>query len=717
MTSTGGPTLEARISNEFSGHATAIVQAGRVVGDVVVNAPPESDLPTPRQLPPLAGHFVNREADVRRLDEYLETQVLETTTDAGSAVVSAVSGAAGIGKTSLALHWAHRVRHRFPDGDLFADLRGHAALPPAEPRSVLEDFLRAMSVPAPRIPNSVDAMAALYWSLLAERRVLIVLDNASTPDQVRPLLPGSSRSLVVITSRNRLSGLVAREGANRVTLNPLSTPDSLALLRDIVGGERVDSEPEAVRHIVRLCSNLPLALRIVADRAVLRADESLQDLADELVTEQRILDVLTTEGDELSQVRAVLSWSYRSLTSDSARLFRLLSEHPGPEFSVAAASALSDTDERSVRRVLDSINTIHMIDRVGRGRYRMHDLVKAYASECAAAECRPANRANATRRMLGWYLARAYSSYRIILPQGRPIDVARLVEGLRVSEFPDIDTALAWCDLERANVLACVEHAESLGEFEFAWKLAVAFMGYLERRSYWSDWISSHEIAIRSAEAVGDLSAQSFALMLQGDAFWDCRQFDEALVRYSRSIEVSRSACDRWTEGFAMRGCGLAHQELGNYREAARYSSDASSIFVEIGELRGKGMTLLSLGNAYRGLQDLDTATEHYHSAIEVFTELGNEWSVGLASYHAGVADALGSDHEGALEMFFHALEIFRRMGDRRHEAWVLRDMAPSVEVVGPPDAAREARQRALQILTDLDDPEADDLRALLEPA
>lgn len=522
----------------------------------------------------------------------------------------------------------------------------------------------------------------------------------------------------MVTSRNRLSGLVAREGASRVTLNPLSTEDSFLLLREIIGSERVDGEPEAARQIIRLCSCLPLALRIVADRAVSRSDESLQGLVDELTTEQRILDAFAADDDDLSEVRAVLSWSYRSLAPDVARLFALLSEHPGAEFSVEVASVLAGDGVRHTRGMLDSMNGIHLIDRVGPGRYRMHDLVKAYASERVDADCEPPDRASASRSILAWYLARAYSTYRVILPQGRPIDVGSLLPaGLRPLDFTSIDDALTWCDLERPNVLACVEHAEALGEFEFAWKLAVAFMGYLERRSYWSDWISSHEIAIRSAEAIGDLSAQSFALMLQGDAFWDRRQFGEALDRYSKSIEVSRNAGDRWTEGFALRGCGLTHQELGNYQEAARYSSAAFPIFVEIGELRGQGMTLLSLGNAYRGLRDLEAAAERYHRAIEVFTQLGNEWSVGLASYHAGLACALGADHHAALESFFRALDTFRRSGDRRHEAWVLRDMSTSVEVVGSPEAARESRERALQILTELEDPEANDLRTLLGQA
>lgn len=717
MTATGEKTSpDGRSSNEFSGSAGPVVQAGQVFGNVLVHAAAKRGLPTPRQLPPVAGHFVNREAAVRWLDQYLGDHSKGLRTETGSAVISAVSGPAGIGKTTLVLYWAHRVRDQFPDGDLYADLRGHAALPPARPENVLEDFLRALGVPSSRIPASVDGMSALYRSLLTGRRVLIVLDNASTPDQVRPLLPGSSHSMVVVTSRKRLSGLVAREGARRVTLSPLSMEDSLALLRSLIGEERVDREREIAEQIIALCSFLPLALRIVADRALLRPDDALRVFLDELAAEKRLLDALAT-NDELSEVRAVLSWSYRSLEPEAARLFKLLADHPGSEISVEAACALSGSSEWHTLRMLDSINEIHLIDRINSRRYQMHDLVKAYASERADAECDPADRAEAVRRMFAWYLARAYGSYKMILPQGRPIDIGSLADSMNASTFRDIDEALAWCDVERSNVLACVEQAEAVGEFAFAWKLALAFIGYLERRSYWSAWIESHEIAIRSAGAIGDLSAQSFALMLQGDAYWDRRDFDEALARYTKAIEVSRTARDRWTEGFALRGCSLTHLELGNYQDAVRYSSAAYSIFVDIGELRGQGMTLLSLGNAYRELRDFEAATRHYNSAIRIFTQLGNEWSVGLASYHSGLADTLSSDHHAALRNFDRALEIFRKLGDRRHEAWVLRDMAPSLGIVRSSDAARESRERALEILTQLNDPEADELRSQLRQA
>ncbi|MET7419196.1 NB-ARC domain-containing protein [Dactylosporangium sp. NPDC005555] len=712
MTGDERQALDARIGNEFSGDASTVIQTGFLQGDINVNVPIREDLPTPRQLPPATGHFVNREVDLRRLDEFLKKRMQGS--GPAAAVISAVSGAAGIGKTALALHWAHRVRHQFPDGDLFVNLRGYDALAPALPSQVLEDFLRAMNVPSTKMPQDLDSLSALYRSLLAHRSLLIVLDNASTPEQVRPLLPGSALSMVVVTSRSRLTGLAVREGAERVALNTLTPEDSLALLKAIIGNARVEDEVGAAEELAQFCSFLPLALRIVSDRALQRPDESLRSLVEELATEERLLDAFVAD-DDLSEVRTVLSWSYKSLQSDLALSFRTIGLHPGQEFGPPAIAALLDITEPRARRVLDVLNGIHMVERVGSGRYRLHDLLRAYAIERGEADSSTVERNEAVHRVLTWYLARAHSSHRRILPQGRTIQIGSLGERYQGGGFVDIGEALDWCDLERPNVLESVSVAERYGELELAWKIALSFMGYLERRSYWSDWISSHETAIRAAHALGDLATEAFALMLQGDAFWDRREYSEALVRYMRSIDVSRRAPDRWVEGFALRGCGLTHQELKNFGKAIEFSKEALSTFREIGEVRGEGMALLSLGVARRGLMQLDGAIRDLDSAIRIFLTLENMWSVALARYHAAITFAQKVEHPRALEEFFQALDNFRAAGDRRHEAWVLREMAFSLTAMGSLDAAKRARMHALQILADLGDPDADDLRRLLQ--
>ena len=378
--------------------------------------------PIPAQLPHDAAGFTGREPELAALDSFAHGE------GSTAVVISAIDGVAGIGKTALAVHFGHRVAAAFPGGQLYVNLRGFDPnQPPLAPGDVLPRFLRALGADPSQMPTDVDELASVYRSLLSGRRVLVVLDNAATAEQIRPLLPGAVGCLALVTSRNRLSGLVARDGAYRVTLDVLPPAEAIALLTRIIGSDRVAAEPAAAETLAQLCGWLPLALRITADRAAAHRHLRLTDLVDELTAEHDRLDVLSAD-EEATQIRAVFSWSYRTLPAEPARAFRLLSLHAGQDISASAAAALIDATVTETRRLLTTLTGGHLLEETGRNQYQFHDLVRVYAAECAQLSEPESQRTAAIRRLLTWYLHTADSFSRTINPDGLhvPLDPPEL---------------------------------------------------------------------------------------------------------------------------------------------------------------------------------------------------------------------------------------------------------------------------------------------------
>ena len=336
-------------------------------------------------------------------------------------VISAIDGLAGIGKTALAVHFAHRVAAGFPDGQLFVNLRGFDPdQPPAAPGDVLAGFVRALGADSSQAPADLDELAAMYRSLLNGRRVLVVLDNAASAGQVRPLLPGTASCLAIVTSRNTLSGLAARDGARRLTLDLLPPGDAVTLISRVAGAERTAADPGAAGRLAQLCGRLPLALRITADRAASHRHLSMTDLVDELTLEHDRLDALAAD-ETTTQVRAVFSWSYQALEPGPGRAFRLLSLHPGPDISTPAAAALIDAPIPATRRLLRTLTAGHLLEETGRDRYQFDDLVRVYAAECAQASEPEPRRAAAIRRLLTFYMHTADAFFRTLGPANEHI--------------------------------------------------------------------------------------------------------------------------------------------------------------------------------------------------------------------------------------------------------------------------------------------------------
>ncbi|GAB3156779.1 hypothetical protein GCM10027290_55380 [Micromonospora sonneratiae] len=705
----------ADADNDFSGGAAAVVQAAQISGGVHFRVT-ETPFPPPRQLPPATKGFIDREVHIRQLDSLLDETDLRTSDDRLPVVtVSTVSGSAGVGKTALAVHWAHRVRTRFPDGDLYINLRGYDAVPPLNPQEALDGFLRALNVPPEKIPTDLPGRTALYRSMTNGRRMLVLLDNAATAEQVRPLLPASPSCMAIITSRNRLSGLAVRDGAIRAVLDVLTEEDSIRLLRETISPVRVDTERAAVIRLVELCSNLPLALRIVADRAVSDPDVSLADLVEELEEESGRLDALSVEGDELSAVRVVFSWSYRALHPEAARTFRLLGLHPGADIALPAVAALTGSPVSATRRHLDSLVGLHLVTRIGAQRYRLHDLLRLYASEQAKEDESPAQIEAALTRMFDWYLTRSYDSYRRILPQGRPIP--GLDNGTTAAEpsFGSLEEALRWCEHERLNLLDVIRLAQETDHCDVAWKLAIASMAFFERHSYWRAWIDSHLSAVECTRHLGDRSAEGWVLLSLGDAWWDRGQIDEALQCYVNAHDAAQQVGDHWTAGYAMRGCCLAYEDSGRFADAIECADSALGIFRTMGEDRGIGLSLMSLGNGHRNMARYDEAISSYQRAMEIFRSLGNRWSEALVELQLGRALIQVPDYPAALDSLTRAQELFAEMSDQRHQCIALVHAGDAYAASGDRDEARHAWSSALTTLIELDHPLASEVQRRLK--
>lgn len=451
--------LAADAALDLSASGSAESHEARGEGGDPIASPTARQTASPAQLPADLGTFTGREAELAHLKGLLPDDGEPPTT----LLISAIGGMAGIGKTTLAVHWAHRIAHRFPDGQLYINLRGlhptGSAMPPAE---AVRIFLDALGVPAQSVPASPEAQAALYRSLLAGRRMLILLDNARDAEQIRPLLPGSSGCLVIVTSRSQLAGLVANDGAHPLTLNALTPAEAHGFLARRIGAARLAAEPGAAEELITRCARLPLALAIVAARAATYPEFKLDAIAQELRDNQGSLDAFTGY-DPTTDIRAVFSCSYEALSAPAARLFSLLALHSGPDLSAPAAAALAGLSPRKTQRLLGELTGAHLLSARAPGRYILHDLLRVYAVERVVAEEAPQERDRALERLWSWYLHTADAAYAHLTPGRRRVPLEPLAPGCHPSAFTAHDQALEWCETERSNLVAAAHQAAASG--------------------------------------------------------------------------------------------------------------------------------------------------------------------------------------------------------------------------------------------------------------
>jgi DNA-binding SARP family transcriptional activator len=663
----------------------------------------------PWELPPGVWHFTGRAGELTAL-----TRLLDEPAGPGMVVISAIGGTAGVGKTALAVHWAHKEAERFSDGQLYVNLRGYdPSGTPATTTGAIRRFLDALGVPPERIPASPEAQAGLYRSLLADRRMLIVLDNARDEQQVRPLLPASPGSLVLVTSRNQLSGLPAADGARLLTLDVLSHAEAVHMLTARLGTARVAAEPSAVDQIASLCVCLPLALAVAAARAAARPGFPLAALADELADSASRLDALDA-GDPAASIRVVFSWSVRQLSDQAARMFRLLSLHPGPDITVPAAAGLAALADADTRRLLRELARAHLIAEHIPGRYAFHDLLRAYAAEQAHHTDSDTNGREAIGRVLDHYLHTAASAGRLLNPAKEPIALAPPRPGAAAAQPADRRQALAWFEAEHQVLLAVLTLAAGSGFDSHAWQLPWAVGHFLQRRGHWQEWAATQRTALAAATRLGDTAARAVSGRLLAMACAQLGDHDQACGHYASSLTLYQRLGNRHGEAKVHMGLSVLADRQGRYADALGHAEQALRLYQAIGDKANEAEALNHVGWSHGLLGDYQQTRAFCRQAVTLCAESGYSWlegnvwdSLGYAEHHLGnLAEAVAC--------YQRALSLYRESGDRAAEAEVLTHLGDTRHALGELVQAREAWQQALVILEDQRHPDTDEVRAKL---
>jgi len=654
----------------------------------------------PAQLPLGVRGFAGRGGELARLDAVLA----EAGTHPTAVVISAVSGTAGVGKTALAVHWAHRVADRFPDGQLYVNLRGFdptgSAMPPAE---AVRGFLDALEVPAQRIPASLEAQTSLYRSRLARRRMLIVLDNARDADQVRPLLPGSPGCLVVVTSRNQLPGLVAVEGAHPVTLDLLPRAEARELLVRRLGADRVAAEPQAVDEVVARCAGLPLALAIVAGRAATHPTFTLATLAGELREARGGLDAFDG-ADAATDVRAVFSWSYRTLRPETARLFRLLGLHPGADVAAPAAACLADVPAGRARFLLAELTRAHLVTEHSPGRFTLHDLLRAYAAELTRTLDSDADRRAAVTGMLDCYLGTVAAAMDALYPQERHRR-PRVAPPTSLPFEADPRAARAWLDSERANLAAATGYAAGHGWPRHAGQLAATLSRYLYTGAHYKEAQQIHDDALRAARADGDRRAEGTALVNLGHTLMAVGRAGQAQREFERALAIFRDLNDRARLALALYQLGIVHRVHSRYPLAYENLRQALAIFGELGDRLGESNALGALSEAHAEAGSYPEARDQLQRALAISREIGDRMGEGNALGSLGEVYRRLGRHGEACDNFARALTIFRELGYPRAEARTLNGLGESLRLAGRTEDAVGHHRSALAVARAVRDP------------
>jgi DNA-binding SARP family transcriptional activator/Tfp pilus assembly protein PilF len=667
----------------------------------------------PRQLPAPARHFTGRTDELKALTGLLDGGGGEMP---GTVLISAIGGTAGVGKTALAVRWAHQVADRFPDGQLYINLRGFdPSGTPVAPADAIRRFLEALQVPAGRLPATAEAQQDLYRSLLADRRMLIIADNARDAEQVRPLIPGGPACLIVVTSRGPLADLVVAEGAYPVTLDVLGPAECRELLARRIGAERIAAEQAAVTELTELCARLPLAVAIAAARAAMHPQLPLAVMVTQLRDAAGRLDALSAgAGAGASSVRAVFSWSYQQLGASAARMFRLLSVHPGPDVTAAAAASLAGISPDRARQVLGQLTDVNLLAEQAAGRFACHDLLRIYAAERAQAQDSGPARHAAARRMLDHYLHTARAAA-LLLQSGRDeMTLAPPQSGVTPEGIAGYDEAMAWLEAEHRVLLAAAGQAAEAGFDVHAWQLPMTLTTFFDRRGYWRSYPEAQVPALAAVQRLGDRDGLALVHQTLGHGCIQRGDYEDALAHYGQALMLCRQLGQRAAQGRAHTGLAFAFERQGQYRESLAHCDQALGLYEAIGDRMRQANTLNNIGWCHAQLQDYQQALACCERALTLHRELHDRhheattWdSLGYAHHHLG-------ERAAAIACFEQALALFRDLGDRANEADILSHLGDAQDADGQRGAARDAWRQALAIFEDLRHPAADDIRARL---
>ncbi|MCU7731128.1 tetratricopeptide repeat protein [Actinoplanes sp. KI2] len=701
----------------------------------------------PAQLPLDVAGFAGRDSAMAELDDLLAG----SRRSPAAVTVVAVSGTAGVGKTALAVHWAHRHRGHFPAGQLFADLRGYGPGSPVRPVEALARFLVALGMPAAEVPAGEEAAADAYRSLLAERRVLVVLDNVATADQVRPLLPAGAGSFVLVTSREQLGGLVAREGARSLTLEVLRPEESRALITGLLGDARLAAEPAAAQRLTEVCAHLPLALRIAAAHLVFRPGETITGYTGRLDPADRVT-ALQIEGDEQTAVRFAFDRSYATLPRDARRVFRLIGLNPGADLTSPAAAVLAGVPVAEAERLLDRLTAAHLVQPYRPGRFICHDLLRLYAAGRAEAEDAGEERDAAVGRLLEWQLSTAEAAIRLLYPEKRRVEAEKL-PGPAAAGFTDKKSALDWLEAERANLVSSARFAAGSGPHRYAWQLAGELRAYFWNAGHAPAWQAMNQAGLIAAEVAGDLQAQTAMRLNSGALSWRQDRYDAAIEHYRAALGLARRLGRRDLETDALSSLGAVfrqagrlddaigplreamvleqdqgtlrpgtvgrlgsvHWELGQLQEAAEMHARALTMYRTIDSAAGQAVALANLGETHLLRGKAGPAAEHLSQALGLYREIGNRDGESEALCGLAVAYSYQDRAVTALDMADAALETARQLGRIRSLAGALNAVGHVHLRAGRPAEAARCLAEALDLAREIDHryPEADTLALL----
>ncbi len=668
------------------------------------------DRVVPRELPGAIGDFTGRARELRALTEMLDSTGKDS---AGTMVISAIGGTAGIGKSALAVQWAHQVADRFPDGQLYVNLRGfHPSGKPMPSARAVRGFLDVLGIPAERIPATPEAQSGLYRSLLSQRRMLVVLDNARDEEQVRPLLPGSPGCPVLVTSRSQLSGLVAAEGARTLALDLLTEAEARELLARRLGAARLDAEPEAAAELIALCAGLPLALAITAARADIPGLR-LGVLTEELKDAQLRLDALET-GDPAVSARAVFSWSVDSLPASQIRMFRLLGLHPGPDVTIPAAASLAGIPSVQAHRELRNLAGACLISEHVPGRYAMHDLLRAYAAEQADAFESEAGRRAATLRMLDHYLYTARAADRQLRPGRDPIALDPLQPGTVPEEVADGSRASAWFQAEQHVMPAVAQFAHAAGFSGHAWKIPWTLTVFLDCRGDWPLMVTMQERALVAASGADDKSGQAMVHRDLARALLRLGRIEDGYDHLEQALSLYQQTGDLTGQGRTHLALALALDAEDRYDLAFSHNEQALRLLSRTGDQAGHGNALSSIGWSHAQRGEYAKALACCHQAIRLQLSSDNQYGGAHTLDSLGYVHRRLRQHARAIDCYEQSVSLFGQLGDRYYQASALTNLGDTLHDAGDQHGARDAWQRALDIFDGLHHPRTDRVRAKL---
>ncbi|MGW4638173.1 tetratricopeptide repeat protein [Sphaerisporangium sp. NPDC004334] len=692
-------------SDEVARRCDEVLEAG---GTLIALASVEAG-PGPAQLPaPFAG-FVGRVPQLRRMHEVLAQD---------DPAIVAIDGPPGAGKTTAALRLGHEINAQgeglYPDGQLYVDLHGYSRKRmPAKPEDVLEEFLVALGVPTRDIPQGVEQRARIYRTVLATRRVLILLDNATSSEQVLPLIPNSSGCGVVVTSRRRLNGLAIQFGVERVGIGSMTAEESMAVLRTAVGEARTEAEAASLAALADLCGHLPLALRIAAERVAAHPHRPISELVEELTAKEQRLDGLAT--DDSVAVRTVFEWSYKDLCAAQAHVFRLLGLFEGSHFSVEAAAALAGVSTVRARHLLERLSGVHLVEAARCGRYRFHDLMRLYAVERQEAEESRMNCESAVRRLTDWYLHSSAAGGRALAPfRLNPLKLDPPEPGCTPMSFNDDKAALRWFDIEAPNFMSVVSLAMEYGLYDAVWKIAVSLWDYLRLlRNPGQLWVGVTTLAQQAARMAQNPYAEGWVETSLADAYRWLGQNDRSQELFEHSLAIRRSIGDRHGEAWALAGSGFLAIDQGRLKEAFYYANQALSIFLKVGDRHGEASALFTIADAYHGWKQFDNALHTLQTSLNIFEDIGNRDGQGLTLVKIAEVHIACGSYQEALDCLDRSLEARRSAGSRWGEADGLARRGHLLQFLGE-RSAQESWEAALVLYEEVNDPRAGHIRAHL---